>query len=1007
MRKTWRKLLNFQNKIILLLFCWVFLVQMTFAQKIITGTITNAADKSPFVGVNIVEKGTTHGTMSDANGKYSLLVSDPVNGVLVFSFIGSQTQEIPITGKTIIDVALVEETKALEEVVVTGYGTVKRSDLTGSVASVTSKNFVAEPVKTFSQAIQGRAAGVVVTNNSGAPGGNVKVRIRGTSSLYGTNDPLYVVDGVALNINIADLNVNDIESIEVLKDASATAVFGNRGANGVVMITTKRGVSEVPQIQINIAPAVSNIGYKYDLMDAGTFAEFVNVYRPDYFTSQQISDFKAKGGTDWQKEIFRTGITQNYQLSASGGSVRTKYFLSGQFLDQSGILLNTSQSRYSIRSNITTELGKKFKLEVNLFGSRIKGLNNLENGNKTNPVISAVFYSPTWPVYTQFGTWNRFDNLCGPLALNPKMMLEERYSDNLSNSLTSNLKLSYKIINDLTLDVLFGADINSYQSGGYENSWINASATKASIWTSNNLFWQNSNILTYHKNLNNVHDIVVTGVYEQSQNTYETFTGNGSDVNPITVEYHNLGISQTQTVTSGWSQWSLRSFLGRISYTLLNRYLLTVSYRADGTSKFQEPNKWGYFPSAALAWKLSEESFLKDNSVISNLKLRGSWGITGNQGINSYATISRIGSMINTFGLSQSLPGSVVSGIDNPDLKWESTTQTNFGFDLSILKDRLSLSADYFIKETKDLLFGVTVPAYNGGGRVNRNIGTIENNGYEIVVSGVPVESGDFRWDASFNFTSIKNKLTSLGQDTFLLGGNYAGGLTMDSPFCMKVGESLGSFWLWEWQGIYKTSEAAEAAVYGFKPGDNKFMDYNHDNKLDSKDKHVIGSALPDFVWGFNNTFAYKNFELNIFLLGQQGNKMLNLPYACSSVILTDATTINHMDGLNYWKPENQNAPFTNPTNSTNKNEVLSSQFLQDASFTKVKNVALSYNIRKSILKIADLKLTISAQNLLTFTKYKGFDPETSTSSNDIDGAVDVGAYPTARTFTFGIQARF
>ena len=290
---------------------------MTFAQKSITGTITDAADKSPLAGVNIVEKGTTHGTMSDANGKYSLLVSDPVNGVLVFSFIGSQTQEIPITGKTIIDVALVAETKALNEVVVTGYGTVKRSDLTGSVASVTSKNFVAEPVKTFSQAIQGRAAGVVVTNNSGAPGGNVKVRIRGTSSLYGANDPLYVVDGVALNINIADLNVNDIASIEILKDASATAVFGNRGANGVVMITTKRGISEVPQIQINIAPAISNVGYKYDLMDAGTFAEFVNVYKPGYFTTQQISDFKTNGGTDWQKEIFRTGITQNYQLSAS------------------------------------------------------------------------------------------------------------------------------------------------------------------------------------------------------------------------------------------------------------------------------------------------------------------------------------------------------------------------------------------------------------------------------------------------------------------------------------------------------------------------------------------------------------------------------------------------------------------------------------------------------------------------------------------------------------------
>ncbi len=992
--------------LLFLIFAFIAGQQILLAQRLTVTGMIKGPNGEALPGVTVVVKGTTVGTSSGSDGTYSLSVPAG-DAVLQFSYIGYTSQEEPLNGRSVINVTMTESATQMDEVVVVGYGTTRKSDLTGSVSTVSAKNFVAEPVKTFSQAIQGRAAGVVVTNNSGAPGGIVKVRIRGTSSLYGSNEPLYVVDGVALNINVADLNVNDIESMEILKDASATAVFGNRGANGVVMITTKRGLSEVPKIQVNIEPAVSNIAYRYDLMDAGTFAEFVNVYRPGYFTSQQISDYKANGGTDWQKEIFRTGITQNYQVSATGGSTHTKYFISGQYLDQSGILLNTSQARYSLRSNITTELGKKFKLEFNIYGGRIKGLNNRENGNKTNPVISAVFYSPTWPVYTAYGTWNRFDNLCGPLALNPKMVLEERYSDNLSNSLTSNMRLSYKIIDDLTLDVLFGADVNDYQNGYYENSWINASTTKAGIWTSNNFFWQNSNILTYKKNISNIHDIVVTGVYEQSRNTYESFTGNGSGVDPITVGYHNLGIAKTQTVTSSWSQYSLRSLLGRVSYTLLNRYLLTVSYRADGTSKFQDPNKWGYFPSAALAWKLSEESFLKDNSVINNLKLRGSWGITGNQGINPYATISRIGSMMNTFGLSQSLPGSIVVGIDNPDLKWETTTQTNAGFDLSLFKNRLNFSADYFIKETDDLLFGVTIPAYDGGGKVNKNVGTMENKGFEIVVSGKPVSTSDFSWDVNINFTSIKNELTSLGQDTFLLGGNYAPGLTQESPFCLKVGESMGSFWGYEWQGVYTSAESADAAVYGFKPGDNKYRDWNNDKKIDSKDKHVIGSALPDFVWGFNNTFTYKNFDLNIFLLGQQGNKMLNTVYATSSVILSDATTINHMDGLNYWRPDNENADFANPTNNSNKNEIISTKFLQDASFTKIKNIALSYNLTRDILKIADLKLTVSAQNLLTFTKYKGFDPETSTSANDIDGAIDVGAYPSARTFTFGIQASF
>jgi TonB-linked SusC/RagA family outer membrane protein len=652
-------------------------------------------------------------------------------------------------------------------------------------------------------------------------------------------------------------------------------------------------------------------------------------------------------------------------------------------------------------------LGKRLKLEFNLFGTRIKGLNNTENGNKTNPVISAVFYSPTFPVYTSFGTYNRQDVLAGPLALNPVMVLKERYTDNLSNSLTSNMKLSYKILNDLTLDVVFGADVNSSQYGSYENSWINQSATKAYLGEYKVLFWQNSNILTYHKNFSSIHDIVVTGVVEQSQNTASSFTSSGSNVDPISVGYNNLGIAKTQAITSNWSQWSLRSYLGRISYTLLNRYLFTVSYRADGTSKFQDPNKWGYFPSAAVAWKVKEESFLRDNPVINNMKIRGSWGITGNQGIDPYATISKIGSMINTFGLSQSLPGSIVTGIDNPDLKWETTTQINGGFDLSVFNGRLNFSADYFKKETKDLLWGVIVPAYNGGGTVNRNIGTLENKGYEIVLSGIPVSTKDFKWDASFNFTAIRNKLVSLGQDTFLLGGNYASGLTQESPFCLKVGESMGSFWGFEWQGIYTSAEATEAAKFGFKPGDNKFRDWNNDGIIDSKDKHVIGSALPKFVWGFNNTFSYKNFELNMLLLGQQGNKMLNTVYACSSIILTDAWSITNADGLNYWRPDNDNAKFASPTSSTNKNEIISTQFLQDASFVKIKNMSLSYNIARKILKIADLKLTISVQNLLTFTKYKGFDPETSTSSNDLDGAIDVGAYPSARTFTFGIQARF
>jgi TonB-linked SusC/RagA family outer membrane protein len=439
----------------------------------------------------------------------------------------------------------------------------------------------------------------------------------------------------------------------------------------------------------------------------------------------------------------------------------------------------------------------------------------------------------------------------------------------------------------------------------------------------------------------------------------------------------------------------------------MGKYLITATYRADGTSKFQGNNKWGYFPAAAVAWRVTEESFMKSQNVITNLKVRGSWGITGNQGINAYATIAQIGSMANSFGLSSFVPGSIVNGADNPDLKWETTEQTNIGFDVSAYKSRINLSVDYYMKKTSDILHYAAIPAYNGGGGVNKNIGEMENKGFEISLSGTPVSNGKFTWNSSFNISAYKNKLLSLGKDTFFLGGNYAAGLTFESPFAIKVGESLGSFWGYEWMGIYNTAEATEAAKYGFKPGDNKYMDYNHDGKLDSKDKHVIGNALPKLVWGFDNTFSYKNLEINIMLQAVVGKKILNTVYACATTILSDATAITHVDGLDYWTTTNENAQFANPKTSTGKNLIESTQFLQDGSYVKVKNVGIAYNLSKEITKFTDLKLSLSAQNFLTFTKYKGYDPETSTSGNDIDGAIDVGSYPNARTITFSIQANF
>jgi len=980
---------------------------MKVQQQKVTGKVTDASTGEPIIGANLIIEGTTSGTTTDVNGKFSLEANN--GAVIVISFLGYNSERITISGQSTLDldIKLVTDITKLDEIVVIGYGTVRRSDLTGSVTSVSSNDIRKQPVTTLGQAIQGKAAGVVVSNNSGAPGAGLKIRIRGANSMKGSNEPLYVVDGVALNIGISDLNVNDIESIEVLKDASSTAVYGSRGANGVIMVTTKKGKNEATKVQLTVNTGINQLGKKYDLLDAGSFAELANVYKPNYFTAEQIADFKAKGGGDWQDEVFQTGVSQDYQLSLKGGSATSNYYVSGNYIDQTGIVLGSKAAKYLVRSNFSTSLGTKIKFDLNLFATRQTSKNTGDNGSKGAPLWNTPLFPPTFPIYTSSGTWNRTDNLSGPGLMNPVMVLKERYSDYTSNSIAINSRVVYNILKNLKLDVVFGVDNNTGLSGFITNKVMNPTTTSASLTDSKSITWQNSNILTYQAKISDAHDFTIMAANEQSKFVYNGFGANGSDINPISIGYDNLGIANTKNINSNRSQYSLQSYFGRLSYSFKNKYLFTATYRADGTSKFQGKNKWGYFPAAAVAWRVTEESFMKSLDAISNFKLRGSWGVTGNQGINAYATIAKIGSMSNSYGLPTMFPGSIVVDADNPDLKWETTTQTNVGMDVALFNGKINLSADYYVKNTSDLLHYAAIPLYNGGGGVNKNIGEMENKGFEVAISATPIVKGDFSWNSSFNISAYKNKLLSLGKDTFLLGGNYASGLTFESPFAIKVGESVGSFWGYEWMGIYKSEEATEAATYGFKPGDNKYLDYNNDGKLDSKDKHIIGNALPKFVWGFDNSFNYKNFDLNVLVQAVVGRETLNTVYACATTIISDATAISHVDGQDYWSTSNENARFASPTTSTGKNLIESTQFLQDGSYVKVKNIALSYSIGKAVTRIADLKLTISGQNILTFTKYKGYDPETSTSGNDIDGAIDVGSYPNARTITFSVQANF
>ncbi len=970
----------------------------------VSGRVSDSGG-NPIIGATVIVQGSNRGTVTDAQGDFSIAAAR--GETLQFSFLGYSSSQVEITSSR-VDVSLQEDAQRLDELVVVGYGTARRSDLTGSVSSVSSSDIEKRPVTNMASALQGQVPGVVVSSVSGAPGEGLKIRIRGANSVIGDNDPLYVVDGVVLSIGTNELNVGDIESMEILKDASATAIYGSRGANGVVLITTKRGAIEQPAtIRFSANVGVSSVPRRYDLLDAGEFAELTTVYKPNYFTNEQIAAYKRDGGVDWQDQIFQRGVTQNYDVGVSGGGAKTTYYVSGNFINQSGIVKRSSMNRYTFRSNISTQVGERLKVDLNMTAGQSKGLNTGDRGGKGSVVWLAAIYAPTFALRETDGTWHRTDNLVGPSYANPAMTLAERHSDWLRNTMSANTKFSLSIIEGLKFDVVFGVDNISTQSGNISNKWINPTNTTASLSERKNYTWQNSNILTYNKTFGDKHALSLMAANEQSSTMASAFNANGTAIEPISVGYDNLGLAATQTIGSSRSQFSLQSWLGRVTYSFDNRYLLTATFRADGSSKFQGKNKWGYFPSAAFAWRVSEESFMQEVDAISTLKLRASWGETGNQGVNPYATISVVSNSPYAYGQDARFPGTSYSGADNPFLTWETTAQTNVGVDLGFFNGALSLSADYYHKKTSDLLLGVSIPAYDGGGRVNRNVGDVKNEGFEITLGATPFNRA-IRWDISGNFSRHRNTILSLGDETFIQNsGTPAEGMFATSPFALKVGESLGSFYGYRWDGVYKSSEAAEAAKYKFAPGDNKYRDINEDNVHDTKDQEIIGSALPKFTWGLDNTVSWKNLSFNIMLQGVHGNKMINTMYAGAATILSDATAISHVDGRDFWTPQNDNARFASPVTSTGKNHVASTQFLEDASFIKVKNIGISYNFTKAKTGFADIKLTLSAQNILTFTRYSGFDPEVSTTSSDVDGAIDLGGYPNPRVVTFGIQATF
>ena len=979
----------------------LFLHLSVFAQQKVNGRVT--AEGKNLAGVVVKVKNGTAVTQTDEQGNFSLDATD--GATLVFSYIGFQNKEIVLSaGQQTLQAELLRADNEIEEVAVIGYGSQKVKDLTGAVSTLKAESFKDQPILQAASALQGRVAGVAVTQNSGAPGGEAKVRIRGSNSISGGNQPLYVVDGIALSsFGLQDLNVNDIETMDVLKDASATAVYGSRGANGVIMITTKKGRVGTTKVAYDGFLNFNASPKKYDLLNAFDYAERANLM----MGSQVIKNPESYIGnsTDWQSLLFRKTQTHNHQLTISGGNDKAKFYVSGFYMNQQGTLINTDQQRYGIRSNTDITINDKLSIGINLYGQRTENHNNGVLTSKANPIMASIAWAPTESVWEDesLGLYNK--NGISPIWINPYLTAMETDDNSFSNVASLNGNLKYKITDWLTFTSNVGLDMNLTKSASVASDWISPGNMKSSQGYAENYAFQNSNVLTFNKSFNQDHNLTVTAVEEHTYSTSNNFLAGGSGLTTLSNGYYNLGLNAAQSISSGYSKWALLSYMGRVNYNFKGKYLATASYRRDGSSKFQNKNKWSNFPSFSLGWNAIEEDFIQDLNVFSSLKLRAGWGMTGNQAIGPYETLGPLNPVNYSYGGVTSYQGYTIGNPTAADLKWETTKQLDVGIDFGFFDNRLSITADYYNKDTEDLLLSTPIDRYLGGGVMWQNVGAVNNRGFEVGINASPIERENFSWTTSLNGSYNKNKVVSLSQGEDMIKRPKMGGGFINSEIqVVKEGEALGAFYLIPWEGVHQQDDPATKS----KAGDYKYTDVDGNGSIGYEDMIIAGNATPTLQWGFNNNLNYKNWELNLFIQGASGHQIFNATYAAASIVTSDVSypTLAELKGA--WTPENPSNVWAS-ANSTAKQYVESTQFLQDAGFARLKNISLTYKLPTSVLKFAGANITFSAQNLLTITKYKGLDPEsTSTSANsDTDLGIDLGAYPSPKSYTVRLNLTF
>ncbi len=970
-------------------------------QNTISGTVKDA-NGTPLPDVNITIEGTAKGTKTDFDGNFTIEADK--GQVLIFSYIGMQTQKVTVADTNTIDVVLIENLNSLGEIVVIGYGkSVRKEDLTGAVSMIGTKDIEKTPLTNVDQAIQGRASGIQLIQASGAPGAGFKIRVRGSNSITGNNDPLVVVDGL-IGVGINSVNPSDIQSVSILKDASSTAIYGNRGANGVVIITTKKGTAGKSTIEFGSYVSFSNPLNKLDLLSPAEFIDFANTKNigagagpiPVFDTQDKIDNAIANA-VDYQDALYRTATTQNYSLAFRGGSEKMNYYLSANYLDQDGLALNTNFKRYALRSNISADISDKLSVISTLNLIRQNGFNNSPQfGERLG--IGGVGFDPVTPIFDENGNYNNSTTVLGgvqsSVIINPVFLAKESKLESIADRMQANLSLNYNLAKNLDFNVSGGVNNAKFLGVDFNPAGSSlGSPIRARQGSVNRTRWQYAFKLTYDNTFNEKHKLSLTAIAENRGSKQRGFnaTGVGFFTN---LEAFNLGIADLQTISSSFARERVRSFIGRGIYNYDSKYLVTATIRHDRSSVFPI-NQTKVYPSFALGWNINNESFFT-SETISLLRLRGGWGQTGNDRVPTNAALDlyRDNPWIpngGSEGTPAILPGLTLA---NPDLTWETTTQTNIGLDLGIINNKFNLSLEYYNKKTSDLLLSKKVAGFTGKQNQFVNAGEVENKGIDISLSGTPVSTDNFSWNFNVNFTRNKNEVIKLvdGLDIIFpdirLGNSNA--LTAN---VIKVGESIGSFFGFVFEGV----------------------DTTNGNAIYADDRKIIGDPNPDFTYGINNTITYKNFDLNFFFQGVQGNDIFNVTRSLLIGRSGDIPFGLSTELRNTWTATNTSAPL--PSLNATNTQLLSSEFVEDGSYIRLKNISLGYTLNDSnLLKTIggeSLRFYISGQNVFTITDYSGIDPEISSgrgfdgSFNDAAAGIDAGAYPLPRTFTLGLNFKF